>query len=114
MDINKNGETDVENHEEVIFYMDESLSDGIPKKYKHIVRNNSFAEWEIPPWDLNLKEVIGKGMFGQVHRAHWKGTPVAAKIDNELANEDKKNYYQRTGHIDHDSSPKHCSDFRVC
>ena len=87
---NKNVDIDVEDPDNIIFDMDESLSDGIPKKYKHIDRNKSFAEWEIPPWDLTLKEVIGKGMFGKVHRAHWKGTPVAAKIDNELTNEDKK------------------------
>lgn len=87
---NTNVDIDVEDPDNIIFDMDESLSDGIPKKYKHIDRNKSFAEWEIPPWDLTLKEVIGKGMFGQVHRAHWKGTPVAAKIDNELTNEDKK------------------------
>ena len=70
--------------------MDESLSDGIPKNYKHIKRTNSFAEWEIPPWDLKLMEVIGQGQFGRVHRARWKSTPVAAKIDNELTNEDKQ------------------------
>ena len=87
---NTNVDIDVEDPDNIIFDMDESLSDGIPKKYQHIDRNKSFAEWEIPPWDLTLKEVIGKGMFGKVHRAHWKGTPVAAKIDNELTNEDKK------------------------
>ena len=76
--------------EEVVFNMDESLSDGIPKKYKHTGRNKSFTEWEIPPWDLKLKEIIGEGQFGKVHRARWKGTPVAAKIDNELTNEDKQ------------------------
>lgn len=90
MNTNTNVDIDVEDPENIIFDMDESLSDGIPKKYKHIDRNKSFAEWEIPPWDLTLNEVIGKGMFGKVHRAHWKGTPVAAKIDNELTNEDKK------------------------
>ena len=76
--------------DDVIFDIDESLSDGIPKKYKHIKRNRSFTEWEIPPWDLTLKEVIGEGKFGKVHRAHWKGTPVAAKTDNQLSNEDKQ------------------------
>lgn len=75
---------------DIIFDMDESLSDGIPKKYKHMKRNQSFTEWEIPPWDLALKEVIGEGKFGKVHRAHWKGTPVAAKTDNHLTNEDKQ------------------------
>lgn len=75
---------------DITFDMDESLSDGIPKKYKHIKRNRSFTEWEIPPWDLTFKEVIGEGKFGKVHRAHWRGTPVAAKTDNMLTNEDKQ------------------------
>jgi len=75
---------------DITFDLDESLSDGIPKKYKHIKRNRSFTEWEIPPWDLKFKEVIGEGKFGKVHRAHWRGTPVAAKTDNMLTNEDKQ------------------------
>jgi serine/threonine protein kinase len=85
-----NGEYITYERDEVVFNLDESLSDGIPKKYKHMNRSKSFAEWEIPPWDLTLKEVIGEGQFGKVHRARWKGTPVAAKIDNELTNEDKQ------------------------
>lgn len=75
---------------DITFDLDESLSNGIPKKYKHIKRNRSFTEWEIPPWDLKFKEVIGEGKFGKVHRAHWRGTPVAAKTDNMLTNEDKQ------------------------
>jgi len=75
---------------EILFDLDESLSDGVPKKYKHMKQNHSFTEWEIPPWDLTLQEIIGKGKFGQVYRAKWKRTPVAAKTDNELTNEDKK------------------------
>lgn len=75
---------------DIMFDLDESLSDGVPKKYMHIKRNKSFTEWEIEPWNLKLKEVIGKGKFGQVHLAYWRGTPVAAKIDNELTSEDKQ------------------------
>ncbi|CAL5207364.1 unnamed protein product [Lathyrus oleraceus] len=33
------------------------------------------------PWnDLNLKEKIGSGSFGTVHRAEWNGSDVAVKI----------------------------------
>ncbi len=87
MDEAQNSDIDTSN---IVFDLDESLSDGIPKKYMHIKRNKSFTEWEIPPWDLNLKQVIGQGKFGQVHLAYWRGTPVAAKIDNELTSEDKQ------------------------
>lgn len=73
-----------------IFDMDESLSDGIPKKYNHITRNKSFGEWEIPPWDLKLNDVIGEGKFGKVHLSKWKGTPVAAKTGNNFTDDDKK------------------------
>ena len=76
---------------EIIFDMDESLSDGIPKKYKYIQkRKSSFTEWEIPPWDLTLKEVIGEGKFGKVYLSYWRGTPVAAKTDNQITDEDKE------------------------
>jgi hypothetical protein len=30
--------------------------------------------------ELNLKDIIGGGGFGQVWRARWKGTPVAVKV----------------------------------
>lgn len=76
--------------DELVFDLDESLSGGIPKKYIHITRSKSFGEWEIPPWDLKYLELLGEGQFGKVHKARWKGTPVAAKIDNELTNEDKQ------------------------
>ncbi len=69
--------------------MDESLSDGIPIKYINIPRNKSFTEWEIPPWDLEIKELLGEGQFGKVHRALWKTTPVATKVNNSLTNDDK-------------------------
>jgi len=76
---------------EIIFDMDESISDGIPKKYKYIQkRKPSFTEWEIPPWDLTLKEVIGEGKFGKVYLSCWRGTPVAAKTDNQITDEDKE------------------------
>jgi serine/threonine protein kinase len=82
---------DLTQEHEPIFDMDESLSDGVPKKYKHIQQNKtSFTEWEIPPWDLTLKEVIGEGNFGKVYRSHWRGTPVAAKTDNQITSEDKQ------------------------
>lgn len=77
--------------DKIIFDMDESLSNGIPKKYKYMSPHNSLAEWEILPWNLKLKEIIGKGKFGKVHRAYWKSTPVAAKVDNELTQHDKQN-----------------------
>jgi len=87
-----NNNRDVEErptNDTMVFDMDESLSGGMPKKYKHMSRNKSFLEWEIPPWDLSLKELLGEGQFGKVHRAQWRGTPVAAKVDNRLTDEDK-------------------------
>uniref|UniRef100_A0A6C0KY12 Protein kinase domain-containing protein n=1 Tax=viral metagenome TaxID=1070528 RepID=A0A6C0KY12_9ZZZZ len=69
--------------------LDESISDGIPKKYKHL-KDKIFGDWEIPPWDLDKKDVIGIGTFGKVYKALWRGTPVAAKVNNDITHEDKK------------------------
>ena len=77
-------------HSEILFDMDDSLSDSVPKRYKYINRSKSFGEWEIRPWDLKLKEVIGEGRFGKVHRAYWRGTPVAAKLDKDLTHKEKE------------------------
>ena len=84
--------TDMDNNEKIdnSIDMDESVSDGIPKKYNYITRDKSFAEWEIPPWDLKLKEVIGEGKFGKVLFSYWRGTPVAAKTGNNFTDDDKK------------------------
>lgn len=83
--------TDTTQENKIIFDLDESISDGVPKKYKHInPKKTYFTEWEIQPWDLTLKDVIGEGKFGKVHYSYWRGTPVAAKIDNQITNEDKE------------------------
>lgn len=37
------------------------------------------AEWEIPWEDLQIGERIGIGSYGEVYRAEWNGTEVAAK-----------------------------------
>ena len=34
---------------------------------------------EIDVSDLDMGPVVGKGQFGVVHRASWRGTPVAVK-----------------------------------
>lgn len=82
---------DTTQENKMIFDMDESLSDGVPKKYKHInPKKPYFTEWEIQPWDLTLEDVIGEGKFGKVYHSYWRGTPVAAKTDNKITNEDKQ------------------------
>ena len=40
-------------------------------------------DFEIQPADLHLQEVLGEGDFGVVHRARWRGTPVAVKVLRE-------------------------------
>ncbi|XWS55956.1 hypothetical protein CRYUN_Cryun09bG0044400 [Craigia yunnanensis] len=37
-------------------------------------------DWDIPWSDLVLRERIGSGSFGTVHRAEWNGSDVAVKI----------------------------------
>ena len=38
------------------------------------------ADWEIDPQELEIKEVVGSGEFGTVHRALWLGSTVAVKV----------------------------------
>jgi serine/threonine protein kinase len=37
------------------------------------------SAWEIDPIELELKECIGRGSFGTVHRARWRNMDVAVK-----------------------------------
>eukprot|EP00246_Nothoceros_aenigmaticus_P011252 TRINITY_DN2997_c0_g1_i2.p1 TRINITY_DN2997_c0_g1~~TRINITY_DN2997_c0_g1_i2.p1 ORF type:complete len:449 (+),score=57.07 TRINITY_DN2997_c0_g1_i2:63-1409(+) len=49
------------------------------------------ADWEIDPKEIDLRtsELIGKGSFGEIRKAQWRGTPVAVKkIIPALANDD--------------------------
>ncbi|KFM24164.1 Dual specificity protein kinase splA [Auxenochlorella protothecoides] len=37
-------------------------------------------EWELDPSTIHIREKLGEGEFGVVHRAKWFGTVVAAKV----------------------------------
>lgn len=37
------------------------------------------SAWEVDPDSLQVKEELGRGMFGTVCKAYWQGTPVAIK-----------------------------------
>ena len=59
----------------------ESYRSGIPKRYYHL-KDKNFSEWEIPPWELyvDTSKMVGKGSFGKVYMAKWRGTHVIAKV----------------------------------
>ena len=38
------------------------------------------GEWEVPREDFSISSEIGKGSFGNVFHASWRGTPIAAKV----------------------------------
>ncbi|KAK9845573.1 hypothetical protein WJX84_005756 [Apatococcus fuscideae] len=38
------------------------------------------ADWEIDPRDIEVKEAVGSGEFGTVHRALWFSSTVAVKV----------------------------------
>lgn len=38
------------------------------------------ADWEINPKEIELKEAVGSGNSGTVHRAMWLGSTVAVKV----------------------------------
>jgi len=70
---------------------DISIHDGVPKQFYNI-RNKTFTEWEIAPWELIIFEdrLLGEGSFAKVYLAKWRETYVAAKvIDSEILNTKK-------------------------
>lgn len=70
---------------------DYSYHDGIPKQYLSL-KNKTFGEWEIPPWNLLIykEKCIGKGQFGEVYMASWNKTQVVAKVVNPNLSNSKK------------------------
>lgn len=70
---------------------DYSFYKGIPKDFKHL-RNKEFSEWEIPPWDIMIltDQILGKGTFGTVYKAIWRGTEVCAKVSNDNITQEQK------------------------
>ncbi|GAA0171953.1 non-receptor serine/threonine protein kinase [Lithospermum erythrorhizon] len=56
------------------------------------------CDWEIDPAELDFSNsnIIGKGSFGEIVKAHWRGTPVAIKrilpnlLDDRLVIQDFK------------------------
>merc|ERR1712224_836024 len=58
-----------------------SLHGGVPKNFYHL-RDKSFSDWEITPWELFIFEdkLLGYGGFSKVYLAQWRGTLVVAKV----------------------------------
>jgi len=60
--------------------LDTQISDVIPPRLRNRgERGSLMSEWVIPFDDIELKELIGKGRMGRVHKARWHGE-VAVKI----------------------------------
>lgn len=51
----------------------------------------SNKDWEIDPEEIDLvnSELIGKGSFGEIRKAMWRGTPVAVKTIRPSLSNDK-------------------------
>jgi tRNA A-37 threonylcarbamoyl transferase component Bud32 len=49
------------------------------------------VDWEISPSEINLddSELIGKGSFGEIRKASWRGTPVAVKTIRPSLSKDR-------------------------
>ena len=50
---------------------------------------NSFEDLLVPYEQLQFKELIGRGTFGEVHRGEWRSQEVALKRINIPMGEDK-------------------------
>lgn len=72
-------------------FMDESLHSGIPKKYYNL-KNKTFGDWEIAPWELFIFEdrLLGEGAFSKVYLAKWRETFVVAKVIKQEVLAEKK------------------------
>lgn len=71
---------------------DISIHDGIPKEY-HYLKDKTFGDWEIPPWELFIfkERLLGSGSFSNVYLAKWRETFVVAKvIDPEICKQKKQ------------------------
>jgi serine/threonine protein kinase len=68
-----------------------SYKSGIPKQFYHL-KNHDFDDWEIPPWELLIhkSKPLGKGNFGIVYPAVWRGTNVIAKVAYDPFSEKQK------------------------
>lgn len=68
-----------------------TLNDSIPDEFTKI-KNKTFLEWEIPPWELFIfkNKLIGSGSFSNVYLAKWRETLVVAKVINKDICEEKK------------------------
>ncbi len=67
--------------------LDVSLHNGVPKNFLSI-KDKSFNDWEIPPWELFIfkDRILGQGSFSKVYLSKWRETFVVAKvIDPEIS-----------------------------
>ncbi len=74
--------------------LDYSHYDDIPKKFLHL-KNKTFKDWEIPPWNLLIEKnkLLGEGEYGKVYLATWHNTTVVAKVINENVPLEQKNLF---------------------
>jgi len=70
----------------------------------------------IIPWsELVLKEKIGAGSFGTVHRADWNGSDVAVKILMEPDfHPERLKEFLRDCNYEKFATSKHCSSYGRC
>tara|TARA_Y100000996_G_scaffold414869_1_gene407138 strand:+ start:127 stop:1035 length:909 start_codon:yes stop_codon:yes gene_type:complete len=83
--------TNTNNYNISLYNSDQSLHDGVPKKY-YDIRNKKFNDWEIPPWELFIfsNRKLGEGSFAKVYLGKWRETFVVAKVlNNVLSDKDK-------------------------
>ncbi len=59
-------------------------------------RRRKRDDWEIDYNELDIKDQLGAGGFGEVHRAMWKGTDVAVKVmaADQLTKEMQRNFQE--------------------
>ena len=73
-----------------------SIHGGVPKQF-FSMKDHTFADWEIPPWELTIFEdrMIGQGSFAKVFMAKWRETEVVAKVLDTAFIREKKHVVLR-------------------
>ena len=54
----------------------------------HLKEISQCGEWEIGQHEIQTYEILGKGSFGVVKKAKWRGTPIAVKQLDECVIDD--------------------------
>ncbi|XP_036418456.1 kinase suppressor of Ras 1 isoform X3 [Colossoma macropomum] len=66
-----------------------------PISRKHSQTSVYLQEWDVPFWQLELGELIGKGRWGKVHRGRWHGEVAVRVLEIDGNNQDHLKLFKK-------------------